>query len=137
MKTAALTNLSALDATPANTIPDNTYGAPDALENHAQKDQRFAPSDHFVANAVAKADLYAEAEADRPAFWARQARRLLTWSKDFTRTLDWSGAPVARWFEDGELNAAYNALDRHVEAGHGDRVAIYFEGEPGDTRTLT
>ena len=80
---------------------------------------------------------YAEADADRPAFWARQARELLSWSKDFTQALDWSNPPFAKWFVGGEVNAAYNALDRHVEAGNGDRVAIYFEGEPGDTRTYT
>jgi acetyl-CoA synthetase len=60
-----------------------------------------------------------------------------TWSKDFTQTLDWSDAPFAKWFVGGELNAAYNCVDRHVEAGNGDRVAIHFEGEPGDTRTIT
>ena len=80
---------------------------------------------------------YAEADADRPAFWAKQARELLSWSKDFTQALDWSDPPFAKWFVGGEVNAAYNALDRHVEAGNGDRVAIYFEGEPGDTRTYT
>ena len=109
----------------------------DAFENLSHEDRSFAPSEAFAANAVAKADLYTEADADRPAFWARQARELLTWNKDFTKTLDWSDAPFAKWFEDGTLNAAYNALDRHVEAGRGDRVAIYFEGEPGDTRTYT
>ena len=51
--------------------------------------------------------------------------------------LDWSNPPFAKWYADGTLNAAYNCLDRHVEAGHGDRVAFYFEGEPGDTRTIT
>jgi acetyl-CoA synthetase len=81
--------------------------------------------------------MYDEARADRLGFWAEQASTLLTWKKPFTQTLDWSGAPVARWFADGTLNAAYNAVDRHVEAGHGDRVAIHFEGEPGDTRTVT
>jgi acetyl-CoA synthetase len=70
-------------------------------------------------------------------FWAEQARRYVTWYKDFTQTLDWSDAPFAKWFVGGELNAAYNCVDRHVEAGNGDRVAIHFEGEPGDTRTIT
>ena len=90
-----------------------------------------------AANAVVHTDIYAEADVDRVAFWAKQARELLTWDKDFTQTLDWSGAPFAKWFVGGTLNAAYNALDRHVENGLGDRVAIYFEGEPGDTRTYT
>ncbi|MGF9660579.1 acetate--CoA ligase [Arthrobacter crystallopoietes] len=109
----------------------------DALENLLQENRKFAPSTEFAANAVVHADIYAEADADRVAFWAKQARELLTWDKDFTQTLDWSGAPFAKWFVGGTLNAAYNALDRHVENGLGDRVAIYFEGEPGDTRTYT
>ncbi|WP_125616258.1 acetate--CoA ligase [Specibacter cremeus] len=108
----------------------------DALENLLQENRQFPPSAEFAANAVVTADEYAAA-ADGPAFWGRAARELLTWSKDFTKTLDWTNAPFATWFEDGEINAAYNALDRHVEAGHGDRVAIHFEGEPGDTRTYT
>ncbi|MDI3213149.1 acetate--CoA ligase [Arthrobacter sp. AL12] len=109
----------------------------DAFENLSQEDRKFAPSPEFAANAVVTAADYAEADADRPAFWAKQARELLTWSKDFSQALDWSTPPFAKWFVGGEINAAYNALDRHVEAGHGDRVAIYFEGEPGDTRTYT
>ncbi|MDF9752944.1 acetate--CoA ligase [Arthrobacter sp. ES3-54] len=111
--------------------------AGDAFENLSQENRRFAPSAEFAANAVVTAGEYAEAAADRPAFWAKQARELLDWSTDFTQTLDWSDPPFAKWFVGGEVNAAYNALDRHVEAGHGDRVAIYFEGEPGDTRTYT
>ncbi|MFV0457331.1 MAG: acetate--CoA ligase [Actinomycetales bacterium] len=99
--------------------------------------QSYPPSDEFAANAVAGADLYDEAKADRLAFWARQARELLDWNTDFTETLDWSQAPFAKWFVGGELNVAYNCVDRHVEAGNGDRVAIHFEGEPGDTRTIT
>ncbi|WP_336714365.1 acetate--CoA ligase [Arthrobacter sp. USHLN218] len=109
----------------------------DALENLLQENRKFAPSEEFAANAVVHADIYAEADADRVEFWAQQARELLTWDTDFTQTLDWSGAPFAKWFVGGTLNAAYNALDRHVENGLGDRVAIYFEGEPGDTRTYT
>ncbi|MGO4383088.1 acetate--CoA ligase [Specibacter sp. RAF43] len=109
----------------------------DALENLLQENRQFPPSAEFAANAIVNGDEYEAANADRPAFWGRQARELLTWSKDFTKTLDWTKRPFATWFEDGELNAAYNALDRHVEAGNGDRVAIYFEGEPGDTRTYT
>ena len=109
----------------------------DALENLLKENRRFAPSVDFAANAIVHGDEYAEANADRPAFWGKQARELLSWSKPFTKTLDWSNPPFATWFEDGEINAAYNALDRHVEAGNGDRVAIYFEGEPGDTRTYT
>jgi acetyl-CoA synthetase len=107
------------------------------LENLATEDRRFAPDVDFALHANARPEGYAWANADRLGFWAEQARALLTWSTPFHEVLDWSGAPVARWFADGTLNAAYNAVDRHVEAGHGDRVAIYFEGEPGDTRVLT
>ena len=109
----------------------------DALENLLTENRQFPPSADFAANAVVKAGEYEAANADRPAFWGKQARELLSWTKDFTKTLDWSNPPFATWFDDGELNASYNALDRHVEAGNGDRVAIYFEGEPGDTRTYT
>ena len=107
------------------------------LENLLSEDRRFPPDPAFTAHANAQPDLYAWADANREEFWADQARELLTWSTPFTQVLDWSGAPVARWFADGRLNAAYNAVDRHVEAGHGDRVALYWEGEAGDTRTLT
>ncbi len=100
-------------------------------------DRRFAPDAAFTAQAVAKPDLYDAAAADRLAFWADQARTLLDWSTDFTQTLDWTDAPFAKWFVGGELNVAYNCTDRHVEAGNGDRVAIHFEGEPGDTRAIT
>jgi acetyl-CoA synthetase len=109
----------------------------DAFENLLHEERRFPPSNEFAAQAVVTAAEYAEADADRPAFWAKQARGLLTWNKDFTQALDWSNPPFAKWFVGGEVNAAYNALDRHVENGLGDRVAIYFEGEPGDSRTYT
>ncbi|CAN7205580.1 acetate--CoA ligase [Knoellia sp. LjRoot47] len=89
------------------------------------------------SQAVGSEDLFTEADADREAFWATQARERLTWSKDFDQTLDWSGAPFAKWFVGGELNVAYNCVDRHVEAGNGERVALHFEGEGGDTRTVT
>ncbi|MDQ0755203.1 acetate--CoA ligase [Arthrobacter sp. B3I4] len=121
--------------TPGSTTATPRHG--DAFENLSQENRKFSPSAEFAANAVVTAADYAEADADRPAFWAKQARQLLSWSKDFTETLDWSNPPFAKWFVGGEVNAAYNALDRHVEAGNGDRVAIYFEGEPGDTRTYT
>ena len=121
--------------TPGSTTTQAPQG--DAFENLSQENRKFAPSPEFAANAVVTAADYAEADADRPAFWAKQARELLTWSKDFSQALDWSTPPFAKWFVGGEINAAYNALDRHVEDGHGDRVAIYFEGEPGDTRTYT
>jgi acetyl-CoA synthetase len=101
-----------------------------------QSQQTFPPSDEFVKNARYDASLL-ERGKDPETYWAETAREVLTWDTDFTQTLDWSDAPFAKWFVGGKLNAAYNALDRHVEAGNGDRVAIYFEGEPGDTRTYT
>jgi acetyl-CoA synthetase len=97
----------------------------------------FPPSPEFREAAVAGPDLYAAASADRVGFWADQARELLHWHTPFTRTLDWTNPPVAKWFDDGELNVAYNCLDRHVEAGNGDRIALYWEGEPGDSRAIT
>jgi acetyl-CoA synthetase len=96
----------------------------------------FPPSAEFAAAANADEVLYAKADADREGFWAQQAGRL-AWDRPWTRVLDWSGAPVARWFVEGRLNVAYNCVDRHVLAGHGEQVAIYWEGEPGDSRTIT
>ncbi|GAA1718384.1 acetate--CoA ligase [Isoptericola hypogeus] len=117
-------------------MPDNETTAP-SLENLLHETRAFPPGPAFAAQANAQPSLYEEAAADRLGFWAAQARELVTWSTPFTQTLDWSDAPVARWFADGKLNAAYNAVDRHVEAGLGDRVALHFEGEPGDTRAVT
>lgn len=97
----------------------------------------LAPTPEFAAQANGTAELYDAAAADFEGFWADQARQRLTWAKDFDQTLDWSGAPFAKWYVGGEVNAAYNCVDRHVEAGNGDRVAIHFEGEGGDTRTIT
>ena len=82
------------------------------------------------------ADLYAEAEADFEAFWAKRARERIDWSTPFETTLEWD-LPFAKWFTGGELNVAYNCVDRHVERGLGDKVAYHWIGEPGDTRTLT
>jgi acetyl-CoA synthetase len=97
----------------------------------------LSPTPEFAAQANGQVDLYDAAAADFEGFWADQARQRLTWAKDFDQTLDWSGAPFAKWYVGGELNAAYNCVDRHVEAGNGDRVAIHFEGEGGDSRTIT
>ena len=97
----------------------------------------YPPSAEFTAQANAGERLYREAERDRLAFWAEQANRL-SWSKPYDQVLDWSAAPFAKWFTDGKLNVAYNCVDRHVEAGNGDRVAIHWEGERvGEGRTLT
>ncbi|WP_461164627.1 acetate--CoA ligase [Arthrobacter sp. R4-81] len=125
------------DAAAIQASSDQPARQGDAFENLLHEDRRFPPSEEFAANAVVTEADYAEADADRPAFWARQARELLTWDQDFTQALDWSTPPFAKWFLGGKVNAAYNALDRHVENGLGDRVAIHFEGEPGDTRTYT
>src|SRR3954454_22419955 len=114
--------------------PSDPHGA--TLENLSYESRSFPPSAAFAATANVKADAYDEAAADRPAFWAKQAERL-SWSTPWTQVLDWSNPPFAKWFVGGTLNVAYNCLDRHVEAGLGDRVAYYFEGEPGDTRTIT
>ena len=106
------------------------------IDNLLHEERHFAPEPAFASNAIAQASLYDEAKADRLGFWAEQAKNL-HWHKPFTQVLDWSNAPFAKWFHDGELNISYNCLDRHVEAGNGDRVAIFFEGEPGDTREIT
>lgn len=108
----------------------------DALDNLLYENRLFPPPEAFTAQAIATADLYTEAAADREAFWASQARKLLSWEQDFEQTLDWSDPPFAKWFVGGRINAAYNALDRHVQAGRGNKVAIYWEGEPGDTRQI-
>ena len=108
----------------------------DALSNLLQENREFPPSAAFAAQANAKAGLYEEAAADLEGFWAEQARTL-DWAQPFTQVLDWSDAPFARWFADGTLNVAWNCVDRHVVAGHGDQVAIRFEGEPGDRRDIT
>ena len=115
----------------------NETASQQGLENLLHEDRKFGPSPEFAAQANVGADVYAHANADPEAFWAEQARDLLTWKKPFTQGLDWSNPPFATWFADGTLNASYNAVDRHVLAGNGDRVAIQFEGEPGDTRTIT
>lgn len=107
------------------------------IDHALEEIRRFRPSPEFAAQAVADESLSEAARADRLGFWADQARSLLQWEKPFTRTLDWSNPPFAKWFDDGELNVAVNCLDRHVAAGLGDRVAIHFEGEPGDSRDIT
>ncbi len=106
------------------------------FENLLHEERRFEPSKEFSASAIARPELYEQAKNNRLEFWADQARKL-HWHKPFTKTLDWSNAPFAKWFHDGELNISYNCLDRHVEAGWGKRVALFFEGEPGDTKVYT
>jgi len=107
------------------------------IDHLLEEDREFPPSPEFAAQAVARPELYERAAADREAFWGEQARELLHWHTPFTQILDWTTPPFAKWFADGELNVAYNCLDRHVEAGDGDRVALLWEGEPGDERRIT
>ncbi len=107
------------------------------LSNLLHEERRFEPPAELAANANVTADAYAEAEKDRLGFWAKQAERI-TWSEPFTEVLDWSNPPFAQWFQGGRLNAAYNCVDRHVEAGNGDRVALHWIGEPeDDARSIT
>ncbi len=115
-----------------NTVSEET------LDNLVHEGQKFPPIPEFAQQANGTADLYDAAAADHEGFWAEQARTYVTWTKPFTESLDWSNPPFAKWFADGELNACVNAVDRHVEAGRGDKVAIHFVGEPeGDTRDIT
>ena len=107
------------------------------IEVYETEDRRFPPSAEFAAAALTNdQSLFEEAEADLETFWARQARELISWDQDFDQVLDWQ-LPYAKWFLGGKLNISYNCLDRHVEAGRGDKVAYHWEGEPGDTRTIT
>lgn len=107
----------------------------DSIENLSSESRTFAPSAKFAAQANAQADLYTQADADSEKFWEQQASALV-WSKPWEKTLQWQ-APFAKWFIGGELNATVSALDRHIAQGRGDRIAFHFEGEPGDTRTIS
>ncbi|MBP6148417.1 MAG: acetate--CoA ligase [Candidatus Planktophila sp.] len=107
----------------------------DSIENLSSENRTFAPSADFAALANGKADLYAQADADRLKFWEEQAGAL-TWQKKWETVLDWK-SPFAKWFVGGKLNATVSALDRHIADGNGERIAFHFEGEPGDTRTIT
>jgi acetyl-CoA synthetase len=107
-----------------------------AIENLLAENRTFPPDPAFTAQANAKADLYAQAEADPVEFWARLARERLDWDEPFTTTLEWD-LPFAKWFIGGKLNLSYNCVDRHVKNGLGDKVAYHWIGEPGDTRTVT
>src|SRR5262245_38395682 len=107
-----------------------------ALSNLMTETRHFDPPAALATQANVTAKAYEQADADRLAFWAEQARRL-DWAEEWTEILDWSNPPFAKWFVGGKLNVAVNCVDRHVAAGHGDQIAINWEGEPGDTRTLT
>ncbi|HUQ17140.1 MAG TPA: acetate--CoA ligase [Candidatus Saccharimonadales bacterium] len=125
-----------MDQTPR--VPDAAPAAAPgaALDTLGTETRTFAPPAGFTARAnAADPGIYERAEADFEGFWAEQARTLL-WRKPFTRVLEWE-VPYAKWFADGQLNASENCLDRHVSAGKGGKVAFHWEGEPGDTRTIT
>ena len=112
-------------------MSDNTI---DALQ---WENRRFAPSEEFKRQTlVAGTFMYDEADADFEGFWARQAADLVDWSTEWQTICEWK-LPFAKWFVGGQLNVSHNCLDRHVNAGRGDKVAFHFEGEPGDTRTVT
>ena len=118
-------------------LPRSLRRMSEAIEVYEVEGRTFPPPAEFAAQAnTADQSLYEEAEADYEAFWARQARELLTWDKDFDTTLEWN-LPFAKWFIGGELNITANCLDRHVDAGRGDKIAYMWEGEPGDTKTVT
>ncbi|HET9827806.1 MAG TPA: acetate--CoA ligase [Nocardioidaceae bacterium] len=107
------------------------------LSNLMHEERHFDPPEELARNANVTAEAYAEADKDRLSFWGRQAERI-TWAEPFTEVLDWSNPPFAKWFVGGKLNASYNCVDRHVEAGNGERVAFHWVGEPeGDTRDVT
>ncbi|WP_067483708.1 acetate--CoA ligase [Actinomadura hibisca] len=108
----------------------------ETLSNLLKESRRFPPPAELAESANVTADAYEEAAADRLGYWEKQAERL-SWAKRWDEVLDWSDPPFAKWFVGGELNVAYNCVDRHVEAGLGARIAYHWEGEPGDTRTLT
>ena len=107
----------------------------ESLSNLLSETRTFPPTPEFSSQANAKIEIYDEAERDRLAFWEKQAS-YLHWHKKWETVLDWK-TPFAKWFVGGKINACYNALDRHVIEGRGSRVAFFFEGEPGDTKTLT
>jgi len=97
----------------------------------------FPPPPEFKKSSrIVDAEIYDEAERDYEGFWARQAAELVDWTEEWHTILEWD-LPFAKWFVGGTLNVSFNCLDRHVAAGHGDQVAYHWEGEPGDTRTIT
>ena len=107
----------------------------EALSNLGIENRTFPPTEEFASQANAKEEIYERADKDYLAFWQEQAGNLY-WHKKWDQVLDWQ-SPFAKWFVGGKLNASYNAVDRHVLEGRGDRVAFLFEGEPGDSRQIT
>ena len=116
-------------------MADEQTGA--AIEDFLVEDRTFPPPESFKKDTlVASPFLYDEANEDWQGFWARQAAELLDWYEEWHTILEWD-LPFAKWFVGGKLNVCHNAVDRHVLAGRGDKVAYHWEGEPGDTRTIT
>lgn len=107
----------------------------EALSNLGHENRTFPPTKEFASQANAKQEIYERADRDYLAFWEEQANNLY-WHKKWDQVLDWQ-SPFAKWFVGGKLNASYNALDRHVLEGRGDRIAFLFEGEPGDSKQIT
>ena len=115
----------------------DTSGDHDTIDALLDEQRTFPPSEAFKRNAlVADTSLYDEAARDYQGFWARQAAELVDWQDDWHTICEWE-LPYSKWFVGGRLNVSYNCLDRHVLAGNGDRVAFHWEGEPGDSRTIT
>jgi len=107
------------------------------IDDLLMENRKFPPSAAFKKNSLAVGThLYDQAAADDEGFWAQQAADLIDWDQDWHTICEWN-VPYAKWFVGGKLNVSYNCLDRHVLAGNGDKVAIHWEGEPGDTRTIT
>ena len=104
-----------------------------AIETLLDEERRFPPDPAFAAQANAQPDIYG---VDPDAFWEAEARERVTWLEDFHTLAEWE-LPYAKWFLGGKLNVAHTCVDRHVEAGLGERVAYHWEGEPGDIRTIT
>jgi acetyl-CoA synthetase len=118
-------------------VADDAPGTGAAIEDYLIEDRTFPPPEGFKENSlVASPFLYDQADEDFQGFWAKQSAELLTWFEDWHTILEWD-LPFAKWFIGGKLNVSYNCLDRHVEEGRGDKVAYHWEGEPGDTRTIT
>ncbi len=106
------------------------------IENLLEENRTFKPSEELIKNANATDEWFKDAENDRLEYWKKQALDRISWFKEPTEVLDDSNPPFFKWFKDGELNISYNCLDRHLETDS-DRVAYYWEGEPGDTQEIT
>src|SRR5213595_1519115 len=101
-----------------------------AIETILLEERRYPPPEDFASQANAQPDIYEQSFED---FWEREGRERVTWFQDFDQLYEWE-QPYAKWYLGGKLNVTYNCVDRHVEAGNGDKVAYYWEGEPEDDR---